>query len=125
MQIRVPFASISLFAFLGAMAGCGDDIPPRDGGIGGSGGRGGGTGGSVAGMGGGGTGGGGTGGSVAGTGGGGTGGTACYAVTFTAPITGATLTVADDTTTTCADGFQYAVAITTNAPAGTMVQLFN
>ncbi len=40
-------------------------------------------------------------------------------------LNGATLTVADDTNTTCADGFQYNVRITTNAPAGTMVQLFN
>ena len=50
---------------------------------------------------------------------------ACYTVAFTAPTNGATLTVADDTNMTCADGFQYTVRITTNAPAGTMVQLFN
>jgi hypothetical protein len=45
MQIRVRLASISLFAFLGALAGCGDDLPRQDGGSagsnGGSGGRGG------------------------------------------------------------------------------------
>ena len=46
-----------------------------------------------------------------GTGGGGTGGAPqCYTVAFTAPTNGATLTVADDTNTTCADGFQYTVA---------------
>ena len=241
MQIRVRLASISLFAYLGALAGCGDDIPRQEnggsggstggsnGGSGGSvGGSGGSTGGSIAGSGGsggsvggrGGTGGsgggGGSGGSAArgGTGGrrhgwhrrhgghgrtrwhgrrwdrrrrhgwrrqrvaradavapaaaalaavgpaavarrrrwDGGGGTAaagrrwrpaavgraaaglaaagpaaqqCYTVAFTAPTNGATLTVADDTNMTCADGFQYNVRITTNAPAGTMVQLFN
>jgi hypothetical protein len=207
MQIRVRLASISLFAYLGALAGCGDDIPrQQNGGGGGSGGSvggsgggsggsaGGSTGGSIAGSGGsvagrggsggggtggtggsggtggrggtggsagtggmagtggggtggGGTGGGGTGGSTAGTGGGGTGGSTagtggggtggggtggggtggqqCYTVTFVAPTNNATLTVADDTNMSCADGFQYNVRITTNAPAGTMVQLFN
>ena len=66
------------------------------------------------GVGGGGTGGGGVGGG--GTGGGGTGGTTlppCYTVAFTAPTNGQTLTVADDKTSTCADGFQYDVVITT------------
>ena len=92
------------------------------GGTGGGGTGGGGTGGG--GTGGGGTGGGGTGGG--GTGGGGTGGgQACYTVAFTAPTNGAALTVADDTNNTCADGFQYNVRITTNAPDGTTVQLFN
>ncbi|HXU07325.1 MAG TPA: hypothetical protein VN903_40515, partial [Polyangia bacterium] len=88
---------------------------------GGGGTGGGGTGGSMAG-----TGGGGTGGSMAGTGGGGTGGaTPCYSVTFVAPTNGSTLTVANDTTNTCGDGFQYTVRITTGAPDGTTVQLFN
>jgi hypothetical protein len=236
MQIRFPFASISLFAYLAAMAGCGDDIARMNGtgtggsggssggsnagsggsggggsggtggsvggtggrggtggtggtggsvggtggrggtggtggtggsvggtggrggtggtggtggSVGGTGGRGGtggtgGTGGSMAGSGGGGTAGGGTGGGGTGgggtggggtggggtggggTGGGGTGGTqSCYSVAFVAPTNGATLTVNDDTNNTCADGFQYTVRITTAAPDGTMVQLFN
>jgi hypothetical protein len=211
MHIRVRLASISLLAYLGALAGCGDDLPRQgnggsggssagtgggvDGGVdggdaGGTGGGdaggvgGGGRGGSVGGggrggggsggggtggvsgrggaggggtggggrggTGGGGTGGGGTGGggrggiagggtagggtggggrggiAGGGTGGGGTGGAQpCYPVTFAAPTDGATLTVADDTGMTCANGFQYTVRITTNAPAGTMVQLFN
>ncbi|HEY5453315.1 MAG TPA: hypothetical protein VIQ54_31390, partial [Polyangia bacterium] len=73
----------------------------------------------------------GTGGGAAGTGGGGTGGGGtggtqpCYSVAFVAPTNGATLTVNDDTNNTCADGFQYTVRITTAAPDGTMVQLFN
>jgi hypothetical protein len=225
MQIRFPLASISLLAYLGAMAGCGDDIPRQGSGgsggstggsmagaggggsggggtggsiggsgggtggsIGGSGGGtggsvggsggggtggsvggkggggtgGGGTGGSTAGTGGGGSGGGGTGGSTAGTGGGGTGGSTagtggggtggstagtggggtggstagtggggtggappCYTVAFTAPTNGASLTVADDNNMNCSDGFQYTVRITTNAPDGTAVQLYN
>jgi hypothetical protein len=92
------------------------------GGKGGGGTGGGGTGGG--GRGGGGTGGGGTGGG--GTGGGGTGGTtACYTAAFTAPLDGATLTVADDDNMNCGDGFRYTVRISTNAPDGTTVQLFN
>jgi Fibronectin type III domain len=212
MHVRVRIATISLLAYAGVLAGCGDDIPrQQNGGSGGSsagsgGGTGGGTGGSVGGStggpggaggggtgggtagrggsggggtGGGGTGGGGTGGTAGrggtgggGTGGGGTGGTAgrggtggggtggggtgggtagggaggggtggggtggggtggtggappCYTVAFTAPTNGAALTVADDTNATCADGFQYNVRITTNAPDGTTVKLFN
>ncbi len=89
---------------------------------------------------------GGTGGSTAGTGGvggtgggsGGTGGTAvldagtdappptaCYTTAFTAPTAGATLTVANDTDQTCADGFQYTVTITSGAPDGTNVTLYD
>ncbi len=49
----------------------------------------------------------------------------CYTVAFTKPTNNQTLTVADDKTNTCADGFQYDVVITTNAPAGTTVQLFS
>src|SRR5262245_790224 len=153
MQIRVRLASISLLASLGLAAGCGDDLPRegtggKGGGVAGAGGGdaggvdggpGGSTGGSAGrgGTGGGGTGGGGTGGAAGrggtggtgGTGGaagrGGTGGTqACYPVTFVAPTNGATLTVADDTSMSCADGFQFNVRITTSAPAGTTVQLF-
>ena len=73
----------------------------------------------------GGAGGGGTGGG--GIGGGGTGGgaTPCYTVAFAAPISGSTLNVTNDKTSTCADGFQYDVRITTNAPAGTDVSLYN
>ena len=36
-----------------------------------------------------------------------------------------TLNVTNDKTSTCADGFQYDVRITTNAPAGTDVSLYN
>ncbi len=68
-----------------------------------------------------GAGGGGTGGGMAGAGGSAPG---CYTVAFTAPTNGATLTVANDKTNTCGDGFQIDVAITTNAPAGTDVNLF-
>jgi hypothetical protein len=63
---------------------------------------------------------------MAGTGGGGTGGAPpCYTVAFTAPTDGASLTVANDKDMTCANGFQYTVRITTSAPDGTPVQLFN
>src|SRR5439155_828230 len=116
MQIRVRLASISLFAYLGVVAGCGDDLPNKNQGTGGAGGS---SGGSNAGAGGGGHGGG-------GNGGGGTGGApACYTVAFTKPTDGASLTVANDNNMNCGDGFQYTVAITTNAPDGTMVQLYN
>ncbi len=58
--------------------------------------------------------------------GGGTGGTtACYTTAFTAPTAGATLTVADDSDHTCANGFQYTVTITSNAPDGTDVTLYD
>jgi hypothetical protein len=172
VAIRVRLASISLFACVGLMAGCGDDVPRQDGGLGGLGGlggsagdagaggdggdAGGGSGGSIGGgggggtaggagrggsggggtagggsgggagrggSGGGGTGGGGTGGG--GIGGGGTGGQACYTVAFAAPVNGSMLTVTEDKNMTCADGFQYDVRITTNAPAGTDVSLYN
>ncbi len=243
MQIRVRLASFSLLAYLGALAGCGDDIPGQQNGgsggstggstggsmagaggsvggstggsvggstagsggggtggggtggsVGGTGGRGGtggggtggggtgggGTGGSVGGTGGrggtggGGTGGGGTGGSVGGTGGGGTGGRSAELAAVEPAAADRRLGGRDwrrrhrrrrdwrrrnrwrrdwrrrnrrhrvlhgdvrgaderrdadrrqrHHDMTCADGFQYTVAITTNAPAGTMVQLFN
>ena len=67
-------------------------------------------------------------GGVVGTGGvgGGTGGTtACYATAFTAPTAGALLTVANDSDQTCADGFQYTVTITSGAPDGTTVTLYD
>src|SRR5580692_6261677 len=84
----------------------------------------------------------GTGGTTTGTGGvggagGGTGGTAvldagtdapptaCYTTAFTAPTAGAMLTVANDTDQTCADGFQYTVTITSGAPDGTNVTLYD
>ncbi|HVZ85491.1 MAG TPA: FG-GAP-like repeat-containing protein, partial [Polyangia bacterium] len=67
-----------------------------------------------------------TGGSGGGTGGaGGSGPPPCYATTFTAPASGATLTVADDSNGTCADGFQYTVTITSGAPDGTNVSLYD
>ncbi len=160
LAIRVRLASLTLFACVGLLTGCGDDMPRQDGGGGmggdaggggGSGGdggiggdAGGGTGGNIGGTGGGGTagggsGGGGIGGSAGrgGAGGGGTGGggiggggtgggvTPCYTVAFAAPISGSTLNVTNDKTSTCADGFQYDVRITTNAPAGTDVSLYN
>ncbi len=73
----------------------------------------------------------GSGGSAAGAGGtsaGGAGGappTPCYTTAFTAPTAGATLTVADDSNQTCADGFQYTVTITSGAPDGTDVTLYD
>ena len=117
----------------GATGGVGGGVGGKGGGGGSTGGIGGGTGG-VGGKGGGGgvvgTGGvgGGTGGVGGGTGGvgGGTGGaTACYATAFTAPTSGALLTVADDSDQTCADGFQYTVTITSGAPDGTDVTLYD
>jgi hypothetical protein len=93
---------------------------------------GGGSGGGIAGSGGGviaGSGGGGSGGGIAGSGGGGNGGGSppppCYTVAFAAPTNGATLTVANDKTNTCGDGFQIDVSITTTAPAGIDVSLFS
>ncbi len=72
---------------------------------------------------------GGVGGATGGVGGatGGTGGTTvgCYTTAFTAPSAGATLTVADDSDHTCANGFQYTVTITSNAPDGTDVTLYD
>ncbi len=126
----------------GGTGGVGGGTGGVGGGTGGVGGKGGGTGGVGGGTGGvgGGTGGvgGGTGG-VVGTGGvgggtggvgtggvgGGTGGVGCYTTAFTAPTAGATLTVADDSNHTCADGFQYTVTITSSAPDGTDVTLFD
>src|SRR5262249_48348946 len=49
----------------------------------------------------------------------------CYTAAFTAPLNGATLTVADDSNMNCTDGFKYTVTISTNAPDNTAVQLFN
>ena len=97
---------------------------------GGTGGVGGGTGGVVSTGGiGGGTGGvvatGGIGGGTGGVGGGTGGTTACYTTAFTAPTAGAVLTVSDDSNHTCADGFQYTVTITSGAPDGTTVTLYD
>jgi hypothetical protein len=127
--------------------GTGGSAAGAGGGAAGTGGSAAGTGGNAAGTGGGaaGTGGSaaGTGGSAAGTGGsagsgGGTGGVPttdagfdtpppipCYTTAFTAPLNGATLTVADDTDHSCLNGFQYTVGITSAAPNGTTVQLFD
>ncbi|HXT98218.1 MAG TPA: hypothetical protein VN853_18110, partial [Polyangia bacterium] len=60
-----------------------------------------------------------------GTGGAGGGPPACYTTAFTAPASGATLTVTDDGNHTCADGFQYTVTITSGAPDGTDVTLYD
>ena len=49
---------------------------------------------------------------------------ACYSVTFTTPANNAMLTVADDKTMSCGDGFQHDVTFMTNAPDGTTAQLF-
>ena len=121
----------------GGAGGVGGGIGGVGGGTGGVGGGKGGVGGGTGGVGGkggvgGGTGGVGTGGVGGGTGGvgggtgGGTGGTrACYTTAFTAPTAGAVLTVADDSDHTCANGFQYTVTITSGAPDGTDVTLFD
>jgi hypothetical protein len=95
-------------------AGNGGSVAGNGGSVAGNGGSVAGNGGSVAG----------TGGSVAGTGGGSP-PPPCYTVAFTAPTNGATLTVANDKTSTCGDGFQIDVTITTSAPAGTDVSLFS
>jgi FG-GAP-like repeat len=118
--------------------GGGSEIDGGTGGVGGASATGGvggsttGTGGGTAGTGGGTTGTGGVGGTSGGTGGtavldAGTDAppTACYATAFTAPTAGATLTVANDTDQTCADGFQYTVTITSGAPDGTNVTLYD
>jgi hypothetical protein len=143
-DIRSRLASFSLSASLlvavGLVGGCGDNTPKQtgSGGSGGSAGTGGKAGsGGIAG-----------GGGAAGSGGlagagpdagtGGQGGVAgmdagspdasisCYNTTFTTPSSNnATLTVSDDNDHTCADGFQYTVAITSDAPDGTMVTLYD
>jgi FG-GAP repeat protein/fibronectin type III domain protein/VCBS repeat protein len=107
------------------------------GGLGGSGGSTGGagaTGGSVAtGVGGntGGVGGNGGAGAIGGSGGagapGGSGGAGipCYTTAFTAPASGATLTVSDDADHTCSNGLQYTVTISSSAPDGTDVSLYD
>ena len=109
----------SMGGHAGSTAGAGGN-GGSTGGVGGNGGSKGGAGGSATG---------GVGGSTAGAGGtatGGTGGsTACYATTFTAPTAGATLTVADDANQNCGDGFQYTVKITSSAPNGTQVSLYD
>ncbi len=108
----------------GGKGGVGGATGGVGGGTGGVGGKGGGTGGLV------GTGGvggatGGVGGGTGGAGGGTGGATACYTTAFTAPTSGALLTVADDSDQTCADGFQYTVTITSGAPDGTDVTLYD
>jgi len=138
-DIRSRLASFSLatslLAVVGLVGGCGDNTPGHTG-TGGSGGSAG-TGGGQAGSGGS-AGGGGVAGADAGMGGGGQGGVAgmpdagtdaavpCYNTTFTMPPSNnATLTVADDINHTCADGFQYEVTITSDAPDGTLVSLYD
>lgn len=131
-DIRARLASLSLslplLAAVGLAAGCGDNTPKPSTGTGGT---------TLAGQGG--NGGHGTGGSGQGgsAGAGATDGgsptdgstdavtTPCYTTAFTAPVDGATLTVADDTGNTCADGFQYNVKITSAAPDGTDVTLYD
>ncbi len=142
-DIRSRLASISLSTSLlvvvGLAGGCGDNTP-RQTGTGGSstGGSAGGHagGGGVAG-GGGAAGSGGLAGADAGPGGqGGLGGVtdggapdapvSCYNTTFTTPAANnATLTVLDDNDHTCADGFQYTVKISSDAPDGTEVTLYD
>jgi hypothetical protein len=114
----------------GVVGGTGGVVGGTGGVVGGTGGVVGGTGGVVATGGiGGGTGGvvatGGIGGATGGVGGGTGGTTPCYTTAFTAPTAGAVLTVADDSDSTCADGFQYTVTITSGAPDGTDVILFD
>src|SRR6185437_5224625 len=127
--------SLPLLAVVSLAVGCGDNVPSSQTGTGGSsvtgtGGSGGGAGGvstgGTGGVGTGGTGGVGTGGTGGvGTGGAGGGPPACYTTAFTAPASGATLTVTDDGNHTCADGFQYTVTITSGAPDGTDVTLYD
>ncbi len=143
-DIRTRLASLSLSASLlvvvGALGGCGDNVPRAGatggtgGGTGGSGATGGGTGGQggVGGVAGGegGLGGGavgGLGGEAGGAGMGGAGGTtvACYTTAFTMPASNTTLTVADDVDHTCSDGFSFNVQITSGAPDNTPVSLYN
>jgi hypothetical protein len=111
----------------GSAAGAGGSAAGAGGSAAGAGGSAAGAGGSAAGAGGSAA---GAGGSAAGAGGASTGGaggapTPCYTTAFTAPTAGATLTVADDSNQTCADGFQYTVTITSGAPDGTDVTLYD
>jgi hypothetical protein len=140
-DIRARLALVSLWlpllAVVGLAAGCGDNTPAKSGltgGTGGSAGRGGNAGSGTAGA----------AGSDAGAGqtgtdaGGSTGRAdastdvnpdapppACYTTAFTSPAAGATLTVADDTDHSCANGFQVTVTISSSAPNGTDVSLFD
>jgi hypothetical protein len=122
--------SVSLLVVVGLAGGCGDNQPKQTG----TAGTGGGTGGTAGS--GGETGTGGLAGSDAGVAGqGGLGGVTdagtdaaipCYGTTFTTPLANnATLTVTDDNDHTCADGFQYTVAINSDAPDGTQVTLYD
>ncbi|HEX3902970.1 MAG TPA: fibronectin type III domain-containing protein, partial [Polyangia bacterium] len=110
----------------GSSAGAGGSAAGAGGSAAGAGGSAAGAGGSAAGAGGSAA---GAGGSAAGAGGSaaGAGGSAppCYTTAFTAPTSGATLTVTDDTDHTCANGFQYTVTITSTAPDGTDVSLYD
>ncbi|HVV15777.1 MAG TPA: FG-GAP-like repeat-containing protein [Polyangia bacterium] len=142
--------STSLLVVVGALGGCGDNAPKAGGtgggapaGMGGhaTGGVGGGAvggaagGGDLGGVGGAGAGGAGgvAGAGVAGAGGvagmGGAGGApvvACYTTAFTTPATNnATLDVTNDTDHNCGSGFQYTVQISSSAPDGTDVSLFD
>ena len=111
----------------GSSAGAGGSAAGAGGSAAGAGGSAAGAGGSAAGAGGSAA---GAGGSAAGAGGSaaGAGGSApppCYTTAFTAPLNGSTLTVANDSNQTCADGFQYTVTISSNAPDGTNVSLYD
>jgi FG-GAP repeat/Fibronectin type III domain/FG-GAP-like repeat len=146
-RTTLRLASLSwVVTLLGALAGCGDDTPARiDSGSGGAGGAGGS--GGVVSDGGPDKGKGGSGGGGGGTGGGadaspevkpdaGDAGDAgmdvppdtskpCYTVAFTAPVSGAMFTAADDKNAdNCADGFQLDVHVTTSAPDGAAVSLY-
>ncbi|HLK91584.1 MAG TPA: FG-GAP-like repeat-containing protein [Polyangia bacterium] len=104
----------------GATGGAGGATGGNGGATGGVGGATGGVGGATGGN------GGTTGGAGGGTGGaGGSGPPPCYTTAFTAPAAGATLTVTDDSDHTCANGFQYTVTITSSAPDGTSVSLYD
>ena len=129
--------STSLLVMVGLSAGCGDNTPKATGGAGTSGGTGGMAGGEAGSGGEAGT--GGLAGSDAGVGGlGGLGGTTdagntdaaipCYTTAFTTPVPGNTntnLSVSDDNDHNCGDGFQYTVAISSDAPDGTLVALYD
>jgi FG-GAP-like repeat/FG-GAP repeat len=130
--------STSLLIVVGLVGGCGDNTPKQTGSAGNSGATGG-TGGSAGDQGGsgGGAGVGGLAGADAGMagqggiaglpdGGGGAAAIPCYDTSFSTPsANNANLTVSDDNNHNCGDGFQYTVSITSAAPDGTMVTLYD
>lgn len=101
-QFFLFFAASAVSAL--TFAGCGDGEEgggsPSTGGSGGSGGTGG----------------------TSGTGG--SDGGSCYAQTFTSPVDGATLTVANDKNADCSDGVDIDVTVATTAPDGTKATLY-